>query len=152
VGVATHEIGHALGFTSGVDRRDGYPDQDSEDDPRLWASVLDLYRYSASGTRDWGVGGTPYFSIDGGATSLYLFSTGRNHGDGRQASHWKEGGPAIMDPTFASGALGQITALDLRALDVIGWDLTAYAVPEPSGLALAAILLRRRSRGGRLAG
>ena len=129
VGVAFHEIGHALGFTSGVD----VVDQNSTIDLNAFAifNQLDIFRYSdnsqatfGSGTRDLGYGGDPYFSIDGGATNLGFFSSGSVNGDGRQASHWRDGlGLGIMDPTSApSGQANIITELDIRAFDVIGWD------------------------------
>ena len=151
VGVATHEIGHALGFFSSVDFRD-YNTGLSEDIVNGWPSVLDLYRYSAAGTMDWTVGGTPYFSLDGGATDLARFSTGKNHGNGRQASHWIDGeGVGIMDPTASSGELLAISAMDIRAMDAVGWNLDT---PEPAGFLLAGsgllgvILLGRRRRRG----
>jgi hypothetical protein len=152
VGVATHEIGHALGFVSGVDIVDsytyrppagsdpGYPGIDLN--PYRVFSVLDLFRYSADSlalggpeTLDLATGGTPYFSIDGGTTSLATFATGKYHGDGRQASHWKDNlGIGILDPTFGTGELGVISARDIQALDVIGWNLAS--VPEPNTLFL----------------
>jgi hypothetical protein len=74
----------------------------------------------------------PYFSLDGGQTNLATFSTGAFNGDGRQASHWQDNqGLGIMDPTFAQGELGQITALDIQSFDVIGYDLNTQPVPEP---------------------
>ena len=108
VGVATHEIGHALGFLSGVDFRIGTR---TDLDNFAVFNPLDLYRYSeeslALGSNqgipilDLATGGNPFFSIDGGANNLGFFSTGEFNGDGRQASHWKDNqGLGIMDPTF----------------------------------------------------
>lgn len=155
VGVAAHEIGHSLGFVSGVDTVDSFPTTDLNNF-RVF-SVLDLYRFSSnadtlvSGKRvqDLAYGGTPAFSLDGGATLGALFATGA-HGDGRQASHWKDSlGLGIMDPTFSDGELGIITSNDLRALDAIGWNLAgaSTSAPEPGTLALLAlgvVLVRRR--------
>jgi len=129
VGVAFHEIGHSLGFTSGVDIVDNNPNTDLNGFAIF--NQLDIFRYSdrsqdafGAGTRDLGYGGETYFSIDGGATNIGLFSTGRNFGDGQQASHWKDGlGLGILDPTAAPrGQVNIITELDLRAFDVIGFD------------------------------
>ena len=127
VGIAFHEIGHALGFVSGVDIVDYYSNINLN--PYAVFSTLDLYRYSASGTRDLGYGGTTYFSVNGGATNLGLFSTGEDHGDGRQASHWKDNrGLGIMDPTSVpAGQANVITDLDIQAMDAIGWNRASVA-------------------------
>lgn len=149
VGIAAHEIGHALGYVSGVDVVDltfgNGPFALSKLDSFRVFSVLDLYRYSVDSLAldilDLAVGGSPYFSIDGGGTNLGLFSTGSFNGDGRQASHWKDSlGLGIMDPTVASGEFLQISTLDLLAFDVIGWDPSAAAtIPEPTSIALLGI-------------
>jgi hypothetical protein len=141
VGIATHEIGHGLGFISGVDVLDENSTSSFfRDDQFTFLNTLDLYRYSAAsvaqgpGVIDWTADNrTKFFSIDGGTTSLGTFSTGANFGDGSQASHWKDNlGLGIMDPTFDFGELGIIKPLDVRAFDVIGYDLASQvAVPGP---------------------
>lgn len=148
VGVAIHELMHAMGFVSGVDDLDFSPGSSSDDDYRV--SALDFTRHSAASfaafadvdfTAD---ARAKYFSVDGGVTNLTPgagggFSTGVNFGDGRQASHWKDNlGLGIMDPTsLPTGQTNIVTALDLRALDVIGWNLVS--VPEPSSLVLVCL-------------
>lgn len=122
VGVASHEIMHALGFVSGVDTVDqlsGPSGTPTNLNGFAVFSTLDLFRYSSdsvllgSGILDLAYGGTPYFSLDQGATSLGTFSTGARNGDGRQASHWKDGlNLGIMDPTLGAGELGIIRQLD----------------------------------------
>lgn len=150
VGVAIHELGHSLGFRSGVDTVDFFIDNpDSLENFRVW-SGLDMFRYSAEGTLDLSVGTASYFSVDGGTTNLALFSTGSSNGDGRQASHWKDNlGLGIMDPTAnPPGNTNTVTALDLQAFDVMGWDLAA-PVPEPSSLVMllsAALVFSSRRR------
>ncbi len=151
IGVATHELGHALGFVSGVDDIDqlggAYPDSNFS------SNLLDLFRYS-SASLAFGAGVTDYtadnrakyFSLDGGATPIALFSNGVVYGDGNQASHWKDSlGLGLMDPTLAYGELMGLTENDLRAFDALGYTL----VPEPGCGALlligVAVCWRRRA-------
>jgi len=85
IGVAIHEIGHALGFVSGVDLLDYYsfpngPGKGSLgydlNDTSVF-SALDMFRYSAPGQIDVTVGGTKYFSIDGGTTAKLIVDRDR---------------------------------------------------------------------------
>ena len=155
VGVAAHEIGHVLGFVSGVDDIDYLGGTYAAGD--FSSNLLDLYRYSdlslaaGSGFLDYAADSREkYFSTDGGATAVAPFATGVNYGDGRQASHWRDNlGIGLMDPTVAYGELMKISPTDLRAYDVLGFTV---AVPEP-GLSSAAVtcvavalFLRLRSR------
>jgi hypothetical protein len=137
VGIAAHEIGHALGFVSRVD----YIASTVDTAKNGSATTLDLFRYStaskAQGAIDTTVGGSDkYFSLDGGVTSIASFSTGQGFGgDGRQASHWKDNlGLGLMDPTTAAGELIQITNNDAQSLDVIGWNRVnnSTKIPEPA--------------------
>jgi hypothetical protein len=167
VGVAAHEIGHALGFRSGVDLADNNALPLRGPARGLgniaWGTVQDLYRYgdfNGTTTLDWSIGGNPCYSINAGTNCLALLSTGATNGDRRQASHWKDDtllniNPpiGIMDPT-ASGPGGtrpfmQISKLDRLAFDVMGYDL---AVPEPgtwmmliTGFGFVGAAMRRRA-------
>lgn len=153
VGVAAHEIGHALGFISNVDMLDVYGGQGySSDDLTYYGygpTTLDLFRYSTNSCNAEGSSyqdlsadnRSKYFSIDGCTTNLGTFSTGVVNGDGNQASHWEDDlGLGLMDPTFASREIGNISELDLTALDVIGWNRMGATlpatVPTPSAIGL----------------
>lgn len=131
--VAAHEIGHALGFVSGVDILDGNSPPHGgpfADHLFTFVSPVDVYRYSTAsvgdgaGTIDWSADTRrKYFARDGGTGDRGAFSTGRNFGDGRQASHWRDDeGLGIMDPTAGRGEIGEITALDIEMFDAIGYD------------------------------
>ncbi|MEM9217341.1 MAG: NF038122 family metalloprotease [Cyanobacteria bacterium P01_F01_bin.150] len=103
------------------------------------ATPLDLFRYAPESRGlgiDLSVGGNKYFSIDGGRTSLAEFATGQREelgGDGHQASHWKDSVLGIMMPTLSLNQRSAISMLDLRAFDVIGWDL-AYSLLGADGI------------------
>ena len=147
VGTAIHEIGHALGFMSGVDILDGtnstsyYPENQLD-----YVSPLDLFRYSNDSRNlkaiDWTADKlAKYFSIDGGVTNIAAFSTGDIFGDGRQNSHWQDNlGLGILDPTIAPGELLSITENDKRAFDVIGWNRTVSGAIASNQLAAASDL------------
>lgn len=155
--VATHELGHALGFISAVDYFDwGYTSANP--------SPLDLFRFRdgdpasdpsnaaefSTAVRDFVPGSTSIF--DDTINEVFM-STGYYNGDGSQASHWKDTlGLGLMDPTLQYGEVSQINGNDLRAFDVIGYD----AIPEPVsvlmlGMTGGLFLVRRRiRRAGRL--
>lgn len=154
--LAQHEMGHALGFVSGVDSIDFCVDHAAqcgttggfENAP--WYMPLDLYRYSAPGRLDVSVGTTAYFSVDGGQNFIKYFATGEAHGNGAQASHFDVGSGTLMSPYLAPGDSVNASTADLMALDAIGWNLAA-PVPEPgrpglllAGLGLIGLVLRRR--------
>lgn len=153
IGIAAHEIGHTLGFVSGVDTLDSSPG--FAEDAYTVVTTLDLFRTStasaALGAIDFTASNTAkVFSLTGAASGTLLFSNGISFGDGRQASHWKDGlGLGMMDPTASTGELLVIGANDRLALDAIGWNVSA--VPEPGrptllalGLAVLCVAWRRR--------
>ena len=140
VGAAAHEMGHALGFISGVDDIDYY--MGAYPGGTFSSNLMDLFRYSqvslAAGTgyTDYTADNRDkYFSVDGGVTLIAYFANGINYGDGQQASHWRDNlGIGIMDPTAAPGEQLAISSTDLRMMDVLGY--TPVSVPEPASTAL----------------
>ena len=164
-GVAAHEIGHLLGFFSAVDDIDFILPGTAND---IRPSPLDLFRFQPGAgnnpttaaefttfPRSLTPGQPEFFDqiIDsfGGSVEV-LFSTGVTNGDGLQASHWKDSfGLGIMDPTAAPGEMLILGPNDLRAMDLIGYDI--IQVPEASTLSLLLIgstitgVWRRRNAG-----
>lgn len=168
VGVLTHEIGHAMGFLSGVVNVDSAGVVDTS---KVWARPLDMFRQSQASMAlaqstpgvftpvadfAWGnpvvnnIQRNVFFSYDGGQTEGATFAVGPIHGLGA-ADHWFASGPILlMTSNLPSGTLQDFTEYDIAAFDVIGFD----PVPEPAhyaaamggALALGLIFRRRRSR------
>ena len=153
--VALHEIGHSLGFISSVDFIDTLPQP-------LVVNVfpLDLFRFNIANTpsnaaaftstpRELRPGQT---SVTSDTSNSWLMSTGVAHGDGRQASHWKDNAftgilIGALDPNISYGETFSLSSADIRALDLIGWDV--QSVPEPGTLVLfsagfAGLVWKRR--------
>ncbi|WP_313536470.1 NF038122 family metalloprotease [Sphingomonas sp.] len=151
IGTAIHEMGHALGFTSGVDTFDNVvgPVEHIDDIPVAYG--MDLFRYSAPGQLDWRFGAPAYFSTDGGATAFggnAYFSTGENYGDGWEASHWKivgncTGFIGMMNPYSCDGVNDVVTAADLAVFDAIGWNLNVNVLANP-GYAVSTAQIYQR--------
>lgn len=154
VGIAAHELGHVLGFVSGVDAIDAYVGchppscsgptlTDIKRDAQF--TPLDLYRYSPLSrdlSRQLGVpvrdlsvtavrfgentSQSRFFSLTNGATSLAQFATGAFNGDGSQASHWKFGTQALMSSGMAGSPLGRVFNISL--LDLFAFDVIGWDV------------------------
>jgi hypothetical protein len=147
--VASHEIGHALGFISIVDGIDRVADEAAgslggvqgvpPEEVVVSPLALDLFRFRS------GSDGNPATKEDFTFTQRNLvpgvpanfdevllpevpMSTGVAFGDGRQASHWQDDqilGSVIgmMDPSLGLGSVFTISFADMRAFDLMGYDL-----------------------------
>jgi Ca2+-binding RTX toxin-like protein len=151
--MALHEIGHNLGFVSGLDGTIDVTTLLSGQTQISNFTALDLFRHTVDtanikdpdgSVSSVSIGGNAYFSIDGGTTNLGNFSTGEDTakgGDGYQASHWQrlQNAMGIMDPTLAYKERLSLSSRDLQALDVLGWDVD-YS--RSGSLDLQALLLQ----------
>ncbi len=141
-GVAAHEIGHALGFVSGVDILDGNAGVTTGAVFSQYVTPLDLFRFStqsvASNVVDFTADNrSKFFTLNRGTTSVAPMATGQTFGDGQQASHWKDNlNIGIMDPTAANGELLSISGNDRLAFDVMGYNIKSVVIPEASTLML----------------
>jgi hypothetical protein len=156
--VAAHELGHALGFLSTVDAIDKALLNSTTGN--VGPTTLDLFRFDNDSTLDPST--TAEFTTY--ARSLvpnsdeitdqvlapwgdlsaaeFRMSTGSYTGDGRQASHWKDNDLTgsmigVMDPTLGYTQVNPISEADFRALDLIGYEISA--IPEPGTLVLLAL-------------
>ena len=86
--VAQHEIGHAIGFISGIDYQGWDEDSEGYDGKALnHMTSMDLFRYSLAsanlGINDLTFGEAAFFSIDGTTDNGLAMSTGADY----QGSH-----------------------------------------------------------------
>ena len=108
--VALHEITHAMGRSTSY-----YFDG-------VTPTILDLFRYDSLGHNQLTGGAAAYFSANGGATDLANYSQSSDYGDLVNDS------VASNDPYDAfynSNTSSSLTALDLRMLDVMGYNVGA---------------------------
>ena len=116
IGVVEHEISEVLGRFSSLNATSSY-------------SPLDLFRYSASGTRQLTSGNPSYFSIDSGATVLDRFNnfTTGNSGD---LGDWapSAGADSFLDNS-SSGVTNGISPADITAMRALGWTTTSSLPP-----------------------
>lgn len=130
--VALHEIGHALGFISGIDVTNNYS----------LPTALDMFRYSKTSAKSKAIhfrsdSEDAYFSIDGGKTAAgYL--AGSTKDEGVQAAHWADGGSTscLMDHELEKGVRQSMCLLDLKSLDYIGWQVDYQAFNNGLNLSL----------------
>ena len=144
VAVATHEMGHALGFTSGADP------EFSTQIPSIW----DIFRFRPgmsaallpTALRIMTTGGlqnyftSESFVVNGLPTNELELSTGGPNalkppdGDGSQSSHWKEDSLTgkfigIMDPAISKGVHEEANDNDFKAIELLGWNRISSAAP-----------------------
>jgi hypothetical protein len=129
-GVAAHEISEVMGRlgisggTIGISHNS--------------YSLVDLFSYKSAGTRGLGNDGGNQFSIDNGSTLLKLFN---NHqANGLDTRDWAPGTNDSFNQFSNSGVVNPVSSVDLRLLDVIGYDRAPQVlVPEPATILSASM-------------
>jgi hypothetical protein len=103
---------------------------------------LDLFHYSAPGVQIFS-GTTPgYFSVNGGTTNLANFNTnsGGDFGD------WAGTSTDAMNAFGTPGVIEPVTAADITAMDVLGWDTSCFMpgtlIRTPNGEVMVETLQR----------
>ncbi len=127
--VAIHELGHSIGFISGIDFQGWSEDSVNYDGKAIThMTSMDLFRYSLDSINvninDLTFGEAAYFTIDGTLDESLAFSTGADY----QGSHWINSntvtnGLGIMNPTIGLGERWHISGNDLKVMDSVGWDV-----------------------------
>lgn len=139
--VAIHEVGHAMGFTSGVDFRtndiellDFYRFRRTAENPTNTAEFQTFPRLAHFNTPD-----------DDHNSDIVAAEYRMSDGDPRQASHFREGVDAIMDPTLAAGQTffpNFYRIADRNMFDAIGWDFPAspadVSPPQPEPMTFSS--------------
>jgi hypothetical protein len=137
-GVAAHEISEVLGrlgISGGT--ISGFANS---------YSLIDAFSYTGPGARGLGKGAGNNFSIDNGTTLLKLWNNALQNGlDSRD---WAPGTDDSFNQFSNPNVVNPVSPVDLRLMDVLGYDL--ITVPEPAagtlllgGLGLVVFLRRR---------
>ena len=109
-GVAAHEITEVMGRIMSGGTSGSSP------------TALDLFHFSAPGTRTFSGTTAGYFSADNGATNLNNFNT---NGRGDYGDWAASAGHDAFLAFDNSGVVESISAADLKEMDTLGWDLGA---------------------------
>ena len=117
VGVAEHELTHALGRITNLG---------AYMDPLAPATVLDLFQYASPGVLAIGTAAPSYFSVDGGVTNLGTFDNTSDDADWSQST-----GNDSFDAYANPGVINPITPVDQELMNVIGFQIACFAAGTP---------------------
>ena len=110
IGVAFHEITEIMGRVARLNQTGNCN------------RPYDVFRFLGAGTQSLiFTDSNVYFSVDGGTTNLKNFNANGNGGD---LGDWASGSNDAFNAFSDSGVENNLTSVDVRVMDVIGWDLT----------------------------
>jgi len=110
IGVALHEITEIMGRVARLNQTGNCN------------RPYDVFRFLGAGTQSLiFTDSNVYFSVDGGTTNLKNFNANGNGGD---LGDWASGSNDAFNAFSDSGVENNLTSVDVRVMDVIGWDLT----------------------------
>ena len=131
IGVAMHEFSEIMGRIPLMgENLSGSPDY----------MLMDLFHYTGAGARGLNNGPSRFFSIDNGTTLLKAFNF--PNGNGSDPQDWASGTNDCFNAFASSSVKNDLTPVDLRVMDVIGYDFasssptptpTATPTPTPTG-------------------
>jgi hypothetical protein len=120
IGVAMHEFSEIMG-------RIPLMGQNLTGSPNYM--LFDLFHYTGAGSRGLNNGPGRFFSIDNGTTLLKAFNF--PNGNGSDPQDWASGVNDCFNAFSNSGVKDDLTPVDLRVMDVIGYDF-ASGSPTPT--------------------
>src|SRR5438874_4837263 len=131
IGVAMHEFSEIMGRIPLMgENLSGSPDY----------MLMDLFHYTGAGARGLNNGPSRFFSINNGTTLLKAFNF--PNGNGSDPQDWASGTNDCFNAFASSSVKNDLTPVDLRVMDVIGYDFasssptptpTATPTPTPTG-------------------
>lgn len=111
IGVSMHEFSEIMGRLFGLGRLiSGAPAY----------SQTDLFHFTAANTRGLTNGGGRFFSFDNGTSLLKAFNNAAANGG--DAQDWASGTNDCFNAFSSSGVKNDLTAVDIRVMDVIGFN------------------------------
>jgi PEP-CTERM motif len=131
-GVVAHEVSEVMGRIgiSGGTIHGSNPPPNGTDFPNSY-TLLDAYGLTGLGAHAPTFASGDFFSIDNGTTLLKQF----NQVGGGDSRDWQSGTNDSYNAFSSSGVSNPVSAVDIREMDVLGYDLTS-PTPEPGTMAL----------------
>jgi hypothetical protein len=91
----------------------------------------DVFRFTGAGVQSLTfTDANVYFSVNGGSANLKTFNANGNGGD---LGDWASGTNDAFNAFSSSGVQNDLTPVDVRVMDVIGYDLGSTPTPTPTG-------------------